>query len=212
MYNCWGMFWFQYFSLFSFGLCLFACAFHFFRLIRLGNSHDNAKPAGNTSKAISYSMIKAMSPTKKETAFLHLPTYTAGIVFHLGTFASLLLFILSFFFLLHIGLWSYVIATLLSISGLSGIAILIKRIVNPKLRQLSNPDDFISNIVVSSFQLITAATAVSVLSLTVYYVAAGVLFLYLPLGKLKHTVYFFAARYHLGYFFGYRGVWPPNKV
>jgi hypothetical protein len=36
--------------------------------------------------------------------------------------------------------------------------------------------------------------------------------LYIPAGKLRHTVYFFAARYHLGYFFGWRGVWPPGKV
>lgn len=206
------MLWFQYFSLFSAAICLLACGFHFFRLIRLGNTIDNAKPAGNTTKAITYSMVKAMSPQKKETAFLHLPTYAAGILFHLGTFASLLVFILSFFIPIPEGLVLWLLIAFFGSSGLCGAAILIKRVFNKKLRQLSNPDDYISNILVSSFHLITAAALASWLRSSVYYLAASLLFLYLPLGKLKHTVYFFAARYHLGYFFGYRGVWPPKKV
>jgi hypothetical protein len=41
-----------------------------------------------------------------------------------------------------------------------------------------------------------------------YFIFAGVLFLYLPSGKLKHSLYFFAARYHLGFFYGWRGIWP----
>jgi hypothetical protein len=45
-----------------------------------------------------------------------------------------------------------------------------------------------------------------------YYLTYSLLMLYIPIGKLRHTVYFFAARYHLGYFFGWRGVWPPAKL
>ena len=41
--------------------------------------------------------------------------------------------------------------------------------------------------------------------------AAAALFFYLPLGKLKHLVYFFAARYQLGIFYGRRGVWPARR-
>ena len=34
----------------------------------------------------------------------------------------------------------------------------------------------------------------------------------MTVGKLKHVVYFFAARYHLGFFYGWRNVWPPHKT
>jgi hypothetical protein len=44
-----------------------------------------------------------------------------------------------------------------------------------------------------------------------YFIIAAVLWLYFPVGKLRHVVYFFAARYHLGFFFGRRGVWPGHK-
>jgi hypothetical protein len=44
-----------------------------------------------------------------------------------------------------------------------------------------------------------------------YFICAGLLFLYLPLGKLKHSLYFFAARYHLGFFYGWRGIWPVKN-
>ena len=33
----------------------------------------------------------------------------------------------------------------------------------------------------------------------------------MPLGKLRHAVYYFAARYHLGFFYGWRNVWPNKE-
>jgi hypothetical protein len=33
----------------------------------------------------------------------------------------------------------------------------------------------------------------------------------MPLGKLRHVVYYFAARYHLGFFYGWRNVWPNHE-
>jgi hypothetical protein len=91
----------------------------------------------------------------------------------------------------------------------SGLLILAKRIVNPALGSLSNPDDYISNILVTLFQAMTAAFLADRAFIMIYFLSASALLLYLPLGKLKHAVYFFAARYHLGYYFGYRGTWPP---
>ena len=78
------------------------------------------------------------------------------------------------------------------------------------MRELSNPDDYISNFIVSVFHWATAGVLLSETLLSVYFLIAGILFLYIPVGKLKHTVYFFAARYHLGFFYGHRGVWPPK--
>ena len=44
-----------------------------------------------------------------------------------------------------------------------------------------------------------------------YYIITTILLLYMPVGKLKHLVYYFSARYHLGFFYGWRNVWPQKK-
>jgi len=151
-----------------------------------------------------------MSPKKKESANLHIPTYIAGLLYHLGTFLSILLFILFLFKIEPFGYLRTVIIGFLIITGICGFGILIKRISKKELRSLSNPDDYISNLLVTIFQLMTALTLYNVRLFPLYFIVVSILLLYLPLGKLKHTVYFFAARYHLGFFYGWRGVWP-NK-
>ncbi|MCK5337294.1 MAG: hypothetical protein KAJ50_00735, partial [Bacteroidales bacterium] len=95
---------------------------------------------------------------------------------------------------------------------LSGIGILVKRITKHELSTLSNADDYISNILVTAFQLLTALAMIDLKAIPAYFIITSLLLLYFPLGKLKHAVYFFAARYHLGYFYGWRGVWPPKPI
>jgi len=221
--------WYQWMALAALGICLTACIVHFIRLLRMGKPADYSRQAGKTPGAIHYAFTGAMSPAKKESAFLHLPTYTAGLFYHMGTFVSLILFFFIISGLVPDGWLAIAIMTFLCISVCSGIAILVKRIVKKELQSLSNPDDFISNILVTLFQIITIAVILFPLSLPAsllprlhaspppivlpaYYLIFTLLMLYLPVGKLRHSVYFFAARYHLGYFFGWRGVWPPGNI
>jgi hypothetical protein len=245
-----GLFWYQLLALAALGICLIACLVHFIRLISLGKPNDFSQPAATTGSAIRYAFAGAMSPAKKESAYLHLPTYTAGLFYHMGTFLSFFLF---FFFLAEIypqGWLAAIILAFLGISSISGIIIFIKRIIKKELKSLSNPDDFISNILVTLFQISTililfAPTVLQSYSPTVlqsnspavlqsyspivqlsncptvqlsncptvqliYYLTFTFLMLYTPVGKLRHMIYFFAARFHLGFFFGRRGVWPPE--
>ncbi len=204
--------WYQWLSLGALGVCLTSCGYHFVRLVKLGSPVDLAKPSGNISRGVLYSFTTAMSPKHKESAYLHLPTYLAGLVFHLGTFATILLYLISFFIKPAWHSWpAWIAAALLMTGSLCGAGILIKRISNGTLRDLSNPDDYISNILVTLFQL-TGAMMFIFPGLTVlFYLTTTFLWLYLPLGKLKHALYFFAARYHLGFFYGRRGVWPVPK-
>jgi hypothetical protein len=201
--------WYIILSLISLATCLGNCAYHLFKLIKAGAPNDFSESIGDLPAALRYSFTGAMSPSKKESAFLHLPTYTAGIIFHLGTFLSIALFL---YFLgqqvLPLAVRPFV-AGLLAFSGIAGLGILLKRIVNKELRFLSNPDDYISNVLVTGFQLLSAYYTLQ--PSIVYFIWASALLLYLPLGKLKHTIYFFAARYHLGFFYGRRGVWPPKN-
>ena len=201
---------YMWFAFGSFIVCLLSCFYQFFRLIRVGKPKDFSKPLGEIGPAVRYAFSGAMDPRKKESAFLHLPTYTAGILYHLGTFLSVFLFLFFLFKIEPQGFFRWFIIGFLIISGASGFAILIKRIISKELRSLSNSDDFISNIIVTTVQLMTALALFNVKLFPVYFMLVSILLLYLPVGKLKHTIYFFAARYYLGLFFGWRGVWPPK--
>ena len=207
------MTWYQAFNLLALTVCTVSLAYQFFRLLRPGFPTDFSPPAGSVNRAIGYAFTGAMSPRKKETAFLHLPTYVAGIIYHVGTFLSILIFLL---------IWAgaklpeivwVLFAAALSASVLCGVGMLVKRGINKGLRELSNPDDYISNILVTGSQAITILVLLFPDRFTaVYYLFTGVFMLYLPTGKLKHLLYFFSARMQLGFFFGRRGVWPPVKL
>ncbi len=202
------MYWYQWIALAALLLCLANCGYHFIRLIRLGSPKDYAKAKSGPAAAIRYSFTGAMNPSRKESAFLHLPTYTAGIVYHLGTFLSIFLFILFLTGFPIEGVTATVPAWFLILSFACGIGILLKRILKKELRSLSNADDFIANVLVTFVHLFTARYLLFDNFAIPYYLLVTALLLYLPLGKLKHVVYFFAARYQLGIFFGKRGVWP----
>jgi hypothetical protein len=205
------MTWYHYLASAALILCLVSLSYRFIRLLRLGAPKDFSSRRGELRSGITYSFLGAMSPWKKESAYFHLPTYAAGLFYHAGTFTSIVLFFL-FLFNFHIeGLLRWSIITLLAISGACGIGILAKRTAVRRLRHLSNLDDYVANVLVTLFQFLTLALLVKEAFAPFYFLCVSLLLLYLPFGKLKHALYFFAARYHLGLFYGWRGVWPLRK-
>jgi nitrate reductase gamma subunit len=213
------MYWYHYLSLGCLFICLSACLWHFFRLIRLGKPKDLSQKSGSIPRAELYSYTIAMLPTQKESAYLHIPTFTAGVLFHIGTFVALLLFLVFFFvnpillrdwLLLAIGILFAIL--LLGISVVCGGSLFFKRLFLRKLRTLSTMDDYVSVLLVTLFQLVTIFYLIFGDSVaTYYYITASILLLYMPVGKLRHAVYFFAARYQLGFFYGWRNAWPLSK-
>lgn len=203
---------YHYLALSALLLCLIGLSYHFVRLIRLGAPKDFSRPRGELASAIAYSFLGAMSPAKKESAYLHLPTYTAGLLYHAGTFTAIILFFPLFLDSRVEGWLQWIMAGILILSGLSGIGILMKRIVVKKLRFLSNPDDYVSNVLVTLLQFLTLAALVGGAVAPLYFLCVSILLLYLPFGKLKHVLYFFASRYQLGLFYGRRGIWPLRKT
>ena len=204
------MTWYHWLATGSAAYCLLSCLAIAIRLIRLGRPIDYSRKRGSTAASIYYAFTGAMSPHKKESAYLHLPTYTAGLCFHLGTFASLPVFILLVAGIIPGPITAQLLAAFFALTGICGFSILLKRLSKEPLRRLSNPDDFIANILVTLAHWMTALVLLDSAAEPAYYLLIALLFLYFPLGKLKHTVYFFAARYHLGFFYGWRGIWPPK--
>jgi hypothetical protein len=199
--------WFIGVALAALAVCTLLCLGLLIRLIQDGRPKDLAKPKGKPALGIRYSLTGAMSPKKKESAFMHLPTYIAGLIYHFGTFVSLFLLLLSFLNPSYPIAFAWTIAGFLIFTCMSGLGILIKRLTHKALRDLSNLDDYFSNLLVSLFQLSTALVLIAWIPDMVYYLLAAALLLYIPVGKLRHLVYFFSARYQLGWQYGLKGVW-----
>ncbi len=198
--------------------CLCGLLVHFIHIVRLGKPNDLSEKSGDTTKGIVYSNTTAMLPQNKESAYLHLPGYAAGMLFHIGIFTSFLVFLLSFFPFfnrwIEVSTLRLIIAAVLAVTCLSGYLLLFRRVLSKDLKGLSTPDDYISNALTSTFQLFTLLHLVWPINGVVtalYYIACALLFLYMPFGKLRHAVYYFAARYHLGFFYGWRNVWPKHE-
>lgn len=205
------MCWYHWLAISSLIFSIALLAFQFARLLFFGRPKDLSVPSGSVSKGVVYSFTKAMSPYEKESAYMHLPTYSAGIIYHIGTFLSLGIFLI---FILGINDWheilKYILSVLLLVSAAAGFAVLIKRIINSELKSLSGPDDYISNLLTTFAQLISAFYLLFSGMEPLYYLTMSLFLLWIPLGKTKHLVYFFFARYHLGFFYGRRGTWPQK--
>jgi hypothetical protein len=213
------MLWIQWITLSIFGWVLVYFIGLLIRLVRIGAPIDHATAAGSTREGILYAYTNAMLPTHKSSAYHHLPSFSLGVLFHIGTFLSFALLILSFFPFLPQSLssstvLSYLLFFILFFTSVSGIILFVKRIINPNLRALSCADDFISNGLTTLFQIGACLYCMAPLHVhTVYFynIIASLLMLYMPVGKLKHVIYFFAARYQIGFFYGRRGVWYIKK-
>ena len=74
---------------------------------------------------------------------------------------------------------------------------------------MSSPDDYVANGLVTLFAALAFAAAISPGTRPVLFVESMVLFLYLPLGKIRHCFFFFTTRAAMAATFGRRGTLPP---
>lgn len=206
------MYWFEWIALVALAICLAGLAQHVIRLIRLGIRDDYSARAGNPVAGVAYSFTGGMDPRNKESAYLNLPTYVSGVIFHIAVFAAIVLFFLLLSGINPVQPVSLILSVVTFSGAVTGIGMLIKRVTNKKLRYLSNADDYISLMLVIIFLTLAGFTLLFPVVYPAFMLASALLLLYMPLGKLRHAVYFFAARIHLGRFYGWRNVWPPRKA
>lgn len=178
--------------------------------VAAGGSADLALPRGKASRGVAYSFTGGMLPWKKESARLHPIVYVLGVAYHAGTFLAF-----SWLVVIAVGaslppVLKSVSAVVLAATALAGVALLARRFADAKLRYFSSPDDYFSNILVTGFHALTALALVRPAITGTVLVYAGILLVYIPLGKLRHALYFGLARYYLGIFYGRRGVWPAE--
>lgn len=169
-----------------------------------------AEPRGDGKKGILYAFGRGMMPWEKESARKHLPTYIGGMLYHTGIFVAL---IYLFFQIFHSGLSRpvvFLLRLLMSLGILSGLVLLFKRILLQTMRKISCPDDFFSNILVNLFLICAIVHTFVAQTASLFFLMSTVMFLYIPVGKIRHCFFFFYVRILFGLFYGRRNILPPK--
>jgi hypothetical protein len=192
--------------------CVVALAVILLRTFTFDQKPVYARPHGSRFSGVVYALGWGMLPWEKESASKHLLTYVGGILYHVSIFVAMLFLVT---ILLDFSLSKtlvYLMRVFFAIGLFSGAALLIKRIFKPRMRALSSGDDYWANILVDLLQFSALASTFTENALIPFLIIAIVTFIYLPLGKLRHCVFFFYSRILFGDFFGRRGVIPhPSK-
>ncbi|MFB0564558.1 MAG: hypothetical protein ACETWK_02630 [Candidatus Aminicenantaceae bacterium] len=159
-----------------------------------------------------YAFGKGLMPWEKESARKHLPTYLAGVLYH-ASFFSALFYLFSLIIPFQLTVLVISLFRFLTIIGLlCGLGLLLKRTVHRYLRKISCPDDFASNLIVDVFLAFALANTFFSSIKPFFYLTAILLFIYIPLGKIRHCFFFFYVRILFGVFYGRRGVLPRDNI
>ena len=177
-----------------------------FQLFSRPGACDPSPGKGSAKLGILYAFTLGMLPWKKESARLHPLVYLRGIGFHVGIFAGILVLILSVFNVTGLTGLNLFLAVLMWLGVFSGVAAILSRAADPKLRGISNADDYVSPALISLFMITGALHVMGLLGAVYFYAATSVLCLYLPWSKVRHCVYFFFSRAKIGAMMGHRGL------
>ncbi len=173
----------------------------------------NQSPAkGNPTHGIVYAFTTGMMPWAKESTRLHWIAYLRGIGFHIGIFTALGAFLISPFWNALPAVLSLLISVVILAGAILGMAGGILRLVEHNLRGLSLPDDHFAVWLVSAWLALSAIALWDSTWLPVYYLLSGITLAYVPMGKIRHCLYFFFSRLFFGKFFGRRAVFPHPKL
>lgn len=174
---------------------------------------DQSPAKGNISHGIMYAFTTGMMPWAKESTRIHLIAYLRGIGFHIGIFAAIGTVILSPFWGFLPPPLSLTLFWILVLGALLGALGGFMRILEHNLRRLSLPDDHFAVWLTTLFIAVTGLGLVHESFVIPMYIVAAVTFVYVPLGKIRHCLYFFFSRAFFGKFFGRRAVFPhPAEI
>lgn len=173
---------------------------------------DHSPGKGNLSLGVLYAFTLGMAPWTKESTRIHALAYLRGVGFHLGIFAGLLVLAAwPWWSSLSPGL-RIALSGVLGAGAVLGAAGSVMRVAEHHLRALSTIDDHVSIWLVTGFLACTAIAVWQPRFAPAMFVSAGVMFAYIPLGKIRHCLYFFFARRSFGRFVGHRGVLPHGAA
>ncbi|MCX6646901.1 MAG: hypothetical protein NTY09_11210 [bacterium] len=184
---------------------------------------DYSVQAGNPIRGIIYNFTWAMLPSHKETISRHPVWFSIGLLMHIGIFIAIVQVIIDILipkqYMVPIPLFPNpihdVIITglffILAIASLCAAVLFLKRVFSKTLRYMSSFDDYFSILLVLDFLLAASFRELRIFQWGPFFIHSAILFFYLPLGKLRHALFFFIARAEYGSRLGYRGTYPAKS-
>ncbi len=169
---------------------------------------DKSPLKGNPQHGITYAFTVGMMPWAKESTRIHMIAYLRGIGFHIGIFTALGALLISPFWGFLPAMLSTLLVIVLFVGALLGAAGGVMRIAEHNLRRLSVPDDHFAVWLVTVWMAVSALSVVNEAFLVAFYILSAITLAYIPLGKIRHCLYFFFSRTFFGKFFGRRAVFP----
>jgi hypothetical protein len=188
--------------------CLLALLAQVVLTFRFGRRPDPSVPAGSAAKGVAYAFGPGMMPWAKESAAKHLFTWLAGVIYHIALFFAMTELGFFLFGLMPPPGPAVVIRVVLAAGLLCGLGLLVKRLITPSLKSISGPDDYAANILVNGFLLLAVTSSSYMWTVPLFFLWSIYLFLYIPIGKIKHCLFFIYTRILFGSFSGRRGVLP----
>jgi hypothetical protein len=201
----------QLLSLLALGFCLAAFALRMRTFFRLAAPKDRSLPKGDSQAGVAYALTLGMMPWAKESTRRHALAYLRGVGFHLAVFLGLGVYLASPWLEQVPDPARLGLAVLIGFGFVLAFLGFISRFAEKSLKALSLPDDYFAVLLVSLFLASSAAMLLNLSLLPMYYTLSALLFVYMPLGKIRHCIYFAFARIFFGRFFGRRAVLPHQQ-
>lgn len=172
---------------------------------RVDYSHRRGVPL----RGVLYNFTSGMSPKHKESVRRHPMLFAVGLVMHTGVFLALFVTLVLIMDARSGAALRYWLQPLLWVALAAGLFLLLRRCLTLNLRYMSTPDDFVAILASCGLLIFASFSTLDAAGQTALFLYAAAFLLYLPLGKLRHFIFFFAARADYGRRLGYRGVYPP---
>ena len=202
---------FQILAVAALVFCMAAFAVRLRNFIRLVRPGDRSPARGSANAGVVYALSLGMMPWAKESTRRHALAYLRGVGFHATVFLCFGIFLVSPW----LGNIPAIIRTGLAVvTGIGAVLALLgflSRFSEKSLKALSTPDDYFAILLVSLYLAVSALAAWNLALLPLFYLFTALVFVYMPLGKIRHCIYFAFSRLFFGKFFGRRGVYPHNQ-
>jgi nitrate reductase gamma subunit len=188
------------------GFCVLGIYLRIKEIMNRPHKKDLSRARGSSGKAVIYAFTLGMAPWEKESTRIHWIAYIRGILFHIGVFTALAVLLASPWLKALPEVLIGAASLITGIGAIAGFAGIWLRLAEPNLRALSLPDDYFSVFLTGLFTASAFAVLRSPGWVPAFYLISAILFLYIPLSKIRHCVYFFYSKFFFGINFGHRGV------
>jgi nitrate reductase gamma subunit len=199
-------------------------AYRLARVIFLGSKKDKVPASGSKLGGVAKSYLKGIViwpfiPWVKQTFSRNMVVYLAGGLFHLGLFAVLILgtpHMLAWKSLLGFGWWTLPLPItdwLAAVAIVAMIALLINRLVNPVLKLITGPAEWLNWLLVflpmvSGYLMTHHVINPYEKAFSLHMLSVDFLLIWIPLSRISHFIFYFFSRAIHGVEFGKRGVNP----